>query len=151
VRREVVAGLAAGAVGTVALNAASYFDMLGRARPASSLPADAAGKLTELADVDLGDEESAGTRREALGALLGIATGLGVGAAYGLIRGWVRVPLPVAAVGLGAAAMAGSDIPMTALGLTDPREWDSASWAADVLPHLAFGAAAAVAYRIFDS
>jgi hypothetical protein len=47
--------------------------------------------------------------------------------------------------------MAGSDLPMTALGLTDPREWDAASWASDVVPHLAYGMAAAAAYQAFDA
>lgn len=151
-RRELAAGLVAGAAGIVALNAATYADMLGRGRPASTMPADAAEKLTEVADVGLGDEEeTAANRREALGAMLGIATGLTVGAFYGFLRRWVHVSLPVAAVGLGAAAMAGSDLPMTALGLTDPREWDAASWAADVLPHLSYGVAAAVAYRLCEA
>ncbi|MEJ7706941.1 MAG: hypothetical protein WKF82_06420 [Nocardioidaceae bacterium] len=150
-RRELVAGIAAGAVGTVALNATSYLDMLGRGRPASSAPADAAGKLTELTHVGLGEQESAVNRREALGALLGIGTGLGVGAVYGLLRVATHVPLPAAAVGLGAAAMAGSDLPLAALGLVDPREWDAASWASDVLPHLAYGAAAATAYRLIQT
>lgn len=147
-RRELAVGVTAGAAGTVALNAATYLDMLGRGRSASSMPADAAGKL--LADVDLGDEGTAPNRREALGALLGLVTGLGVGAVYGLIRSRVDVPSPIAALGLAAAAMAGSDIPMTALGLTDPREWDATSWAADSLPHLAYGVAATAAYRVFD-
>lgn len=149
-RRELAAGIAAGAVGTVALNVATYLDMTVRGRPASSAPADAAGKLADLAGADLGDEEEAPNRREGLGALLGLVTGLGVGAAYGLVRGLVHVPLPVAAGCLGAAAMAGSDLPMTALGLTDPREWDAASWASDIVPHLAYGAAAALAYQMFD-
>jgi len=148
-RRDVVAGLAAGAVGTVALNAATYVDMLTRARPASSLPADAAGKLADVAGVDLGSGDDASNRREALGAVLGIATGLAVGAAYGLLRAAFSVPLPAAILGLGAAAMAGSDVPMTRLGLTDPITWDAASWLSDALPHLAYGAAAALSYELF--
>ncbi len=150
-RRELAAGLAAGAVGTVALNAATYLDMLGRGRPSSSMPADAAEKVGEMADVQLGDEETAPNRQEALGALLGLVTGLCVGAVYGLVRSKVDVPTWLATLGLGAAAMVGSDVPMTALGLTDPREWGAAGWAADVVPHLAYGAAAAAAYEIFDS
>lgn len=149
-RRELAAGIAAGAVGTVALNVTTYLDMLIRARPASSTPGDAAGKIADTVGADLGDEEQAPNRREGLGALLGIFTGLGVGAVYGLVRGRVHVPLPVAAGCLGAAAMVGSDLPMTALGLTDPREWDAASWASDAVPHLAYGAAAALAYQMFD-
>jgi len=150
-RRELVAGIASGAVGTFALNAATYLDMVGRGRPSSSMPADAAKKLSALAQVDLGDDDTAPNRREGLGALLGLVTGLGVGAAYGLVRSRVEVPTPLAAIGLGLAAMAGSDAPMAALGLTDPRDWDRTSWISDLLPHLAYGAAAASAYRVFDA
>lgn len=150
-RSELAAGIAAGAVGTVALNSATYLDMLGRGRPSSTVPADAAEKLGQLAHVQLGDEETAPNRQEALGALLGLLTGLGVGAAFGVVRSKIDVPTPFAAVGMGVAAMVGSGLPMTALGLTDPREWDAVSWVADLLPHLAYGAAAAVAYRIFGA
>lgn len=148
--RQLAAGVAAGAAGTVALNTATYLDMLGRGRPASSVPADAAGRISTWIGVGLGDEDTAPNRREALGTLLGVVTGLGVGAAYGLIRSQVHLPRPVAALGMSAAAMVASDLPMTALGLTNPREWDATSWAADVLPHLAYGVAAAAAYQVFD-
>ncbi|MCP9968873.1 hypothetical protein LUX57_29930 [Actinomadura madurae] len=42
--------------------------------------------------------------------------------------------------------MLGSSAPMTLLGLTDPREWTASDWAADVIPHLAYGAVAAGVY-----
>lgn len=148
-RRQIVIGLAAGAAGTVALNAVTYLDMLARGRPTSSMPADAAGKLSDMAGVDLGDDDTAANRREALGALLGLVTGVGVGAVYGLIRSRLDVPRVIAALGLVAAAMGGSDLPMTQLGLTDPREWDATSWIADLLPHLAYGVAAAATYELF--
>ncbi len=142
------AGLAAGAVGTVALNTVTYLDMLVRGRPASNVPADAAGKL--LAAVYLGDDDTAPNRQQALGALLGVVTGLSVGVVFGVVRSRVRVPSPVADLCLTAAVMVGSDLPLTVLGLTDPREWDATSWAADVLPHLAYGVAATAAYQVFD-
>jgi len=151
VRRELAAGVAAGAVGTLALNAATYLDMAGRGRPASTTPADTAGKLSDLADVDLGDEETAANRREALGALLGLLAGVGVGAGYGLLRAKVAVPRPLAATGLTVGAMTAGNLPMTMLRLTDPRQWDATSWAADALPHVAYGLAAAAAYELFDS
>lgn len=62
--RNVFAGLAAGAAGTTALNTVTYLDMVVRARPASG-----AGAATNC--------------RSGLGALLGTAAGLGVGAWYG--------------------------------------------------------------------
>ncbi len=149
-RHELAAGVAAGAAGTVALNAATYLDMVVRGRPASTLPGAAAGKLADLGTVDLGDADSAPNRREGLGALLGIVTGVGVGAVYGLVRLGANVPAPLAALGLAGAAMTASDLPMTALGLTDPRRWSASSWIADLLPHLAYGSAAAAAYELFD-
>jgi hypothetical protein len=52
-----------------------------------------------------------------------------------------------AAAGLGLAAMAASDLPATALGVTDPRTWGAAGWASDLLPHLAYGLATAAVYE----
>ena len=152
-RKPLLWGIAAGAVGTVALDAVSYLDMVVRARPASSLPAEVAGALAERAGVELAaggnDSESAGNRRSGLGALLGYGVGLGVGGAYGLLRS--RLPGQLrpraAAVGLGLAAMAASDLPAAALGVTDPRTWGAAGWASDLLPHLAYGLATAAVYE----
>jgi hypothetical protein len=80
-------GVAAGAVGTVALNVTTYADMALRGRPASSAPAQVAGKLAGKAGIDLsGEHEAAQNRKSWLGALSGYAVGLGVGTAYGLIR-----------------------------------------------------------------
>lgn len=141
-------GLVAGAAGTVALNIVTYADMALRGRASSSMPAEAAGTLAAAAGVPLGDENDAKNRKQGLGALLGYVTGLGVGAAYGLLRARTSVPLPVAAIGLGAAAMAGSDTPITMLGLTDPRTWPASGWASDLVPHLAYGIVAARAYDL---
>ena len=160
-----MAGIAAGAVGTAMLNLATYLDMAIRGRPPSQVPAEVAGKLTEEAGIDLGDgdrrptsgeqaaegqeraEQEASNRRQAIGQLLGYGTGLGVGLAYGLLRRRFRPPLALAALALSAAAMAGSDAPATALGVTDPRRWDTSAWAADVFPHLVYGFATALAYE----
>jgi hypothetical protein len=46
---------------------------------------------------------------------------------------------------LGAMAMAGSDGPLVALGLTKPGDW-----ASDVIPHLGFGAAAYATLAALD-
>jgi hypothetical protein len=152
-RKPLLWGIAAGAVGTIALDVATYLDMVVRARPASSLPAEVAGALAERAGVELAaggnDSEPAGNRRSGLGALFGYGVGLGVGAAYGLLRS--RLPEPrrprAAAAALGLAAMAASDLPATALGVTDPRTWGAAGWASDLLPHLAYGFATATVYE----
>ena len=143
-------GIAAGAVGTIALDVVSYLDMVVRARPASSVPADVVGALAERAGVELvADGESAANRRSGIGALLGYGVGLGGGVAYGLLRSVLPAPRRpwVAAAGLGLAAMAASDAPATALGVTDPRTWGAAGWASDLLPHLAYGLTTATVYE----
>ena len=82
-------GTAAGAVGTVALNVATYADMAIRGRPSSSVPAKMVGVLADKAGIPLsaggeGDDEKGQNRQSGLGALFGYVTGLGVGTAYGL-------------------------------------------------------------------
>lgn len=148
---RIVSGLVAGAAGTVALNVASYVDMLVRGRPASTLPAEVAGKLAdeiglpldfslEAGDDDDDAEDLGARREEALGALLGYANGLGLGVAYAIVRLILpRPPAWLAGAGLGSLAMVSSDYPATRLGLTDPTSWSGADWAADVLPHMAYG------------
>ena len=107
--RNLLAGIAAGAAGTTALNTVTYLDMAARARPASTTPDETVRKGQELAGIDLGDEEAADNRRSALGALLGIASGLATGAAYGLLRHRLTgVPLAVLGVGTGLVANVGT-------------------------------------------
>lgn len=135
------AGAAAGAAGTTALNAVTYLDMAVRGRGPSEVPQSAVERIADRTDTRIpGDDTVRGNRVSALGPLMGLATGVGVGVAYGVARslGW-RPALPVAAAATAAAAMAGSDVPLTALGLTDPRSWRPGDWLADVVPHLAYG------------
>ncbi len=83
-------------------------------------------------------------RVSALGALTGIASGVGVGAALGLVRGLGWRPGPVvSAVVATLGALVGTNGPMTALGVTDPRTWPLESWVSDVVPHLGYGAVTA--------
>jgi hypothetical protein len=163
---RIVAGAIAGAAGVVALNAVGYLDMLLRGRPASDLPARVAGKLADemglpldlTSDADDDDDEDSdddddepdgpANRREALGALLGMANGVAIGVGYGIAR--LILPEPpawLAGTALGAAAMAASDYPATRLGLTEPRDWTATDWASDVLPHMAFGVVTAIAFE----
>ncbi|MCF6470769.1 hypothetical protein FAF44_20575 [Nonomuraea sp. MG754425] len=141
-----VRSLIAGAAGTSALNVASYLDMAIRARGASSTPQQAVAKLTGLADLSLGDGDEAGHRKEALGALLGYATGAGAALCYGLLCSGRRLPWPAGVVTMTALAMTGSNGPLIALGITDPRDWSAAAWISDIVPHLAYGIAAYAAY-----
>jgi hypothetical protein len=154
--REALMGAAAGAVGTVALNVSTYADMAIRGRPSSSVPAQVAGKLAGKVGIDLSSEgsdgEAAENRKSGLGALSGYVVGLGVGTAYGVIRPHLGdVSKPLAGACLGLAAMAGSDVPATALGVTDPRKWGAGSWASDIVPHLAYGLLTAAAYDFFTT
>ncbi|MFI9589445.1 hypothetical protein [Nonomuraea sp. NPDC052265] len=83
-----VKGLIAGAAGTTALNTVSYLDMLVRARAASSTPRQAVEKLSDLTHTDLGDGDRAANRTEALGSLMGYATGIAYGVLSGRRRSW---------------------------------------------------------------
>jgi hypothetical protein len=146
--RRMAHGAAAGAVGTLTLDAVSYLDMLWRGRPPSELPAQAAGQLADRLGLDLGEGEPGAHRRAAAGALLGYGTGVAVGIGYGLVRGRRRrVPWSVAGVIVGVAAMGVAAAPLTAQGLTDPREWGLEGWLADIVPHVAYGLAAALTYE----
>ncbi len=152
--REALTGAAAGAVGTVALNAVTYADMAINGRPASDVPDTMAGTLAQKVGFDLSaegedpDGETAQNCQSGLGALMGYATGIGVGTAYGLIRPHLGgVSKPVAGVAL--AAMAGSDVPATMLGVVDPTTWPLSSWGMDFGFHLAYGMATAIAYDAF--
>jgi len=145
--RRLLDGAIAGAVGSVALNVVSYLDMVLRARPASSTPESVAGRLAEVTHVGLGPEDRAANRRSGLGPLLGYGIGVAAGVGFVLLAGDRRLPLPLAAVTLGGAVMMVSDGSMTALGVTDPRTWRRSDWLADIVPHLAYGAAAAATWN----
>ncbi|SFO86757.1 hypothetical protein SAMN05421810_101243 [Amycolatopsis arida] len=150
---SILRGAAAGAAGTTALNAATYLDMVLRGRPASSTPKQTVEKLTEKTGVEVpGDDKQRGNRVSGLGALMGMTTGVTVGACYGALRalGWTP-GLPVAGLFTTASAIAGSAAPMTALGVTDPRTWSTTDWLSDVVPHLAYGLTTVATYRAMDS
>jgi hypothetical protein len=148
---RVAHGLAAGAVGTTALNAVTYLDMAARGRPSSSVPAGAAERLAGQAGVGLGAGDVRENRKEGIGALLGFATGVGAGAVLGVV-GPVLRRLPVAVGGplLGLGVMAATDGANAALGTSDPSTWSAADWASDVVPHLAYGVAAAWAFDALE-
>ena len=115
-------GLVAGAAGVTALNWASYADMVLRGRAASELPAQLAESALDWAGIDAGSGDERSNRLSALGALAGIKVGLAVGVASSLVRAaGVRLPGPVGSTLIGAAAMAVTDAPTAALGLSDPR------------------------------
>lgn len=78
-------------------------------------------------------------RKAGLGPLVGLAAGVGTGATLELAA--AIGPRPGRAVGTGMAFLAvmlAGNAPMTLLGITDPRTWSRADWAADLIPHLAY-------------
>ena len=143
--RRLMLGAAAGAAGTTALNAVTYLDMAWRARPSSSTPQQVVEKLAASFDLGIpGEGEERQNRLSGLGPLAGIATGVGVGLAYGLLDTVrLRPPKALGMLLAGAGAMAGSVLPMSATGVSDPSTWDTTAWASDIVPHLAYGAAVA--------
>jgi hypothetical protein len=150
------AGLAAGAAGTTALNAATYLDMAARRRPESSTPEESLRRLADAVgakELAVSEEEPAANRRAGLGALLGILTGVGVGVGYSVLRrltGREQPPGLLEGVALGGLAMVASNAPMTVMGVTDPRTWSATDWVADVVPHLGYGLAAAGTLNLIE-
>ncbi|MFE9657310.1 hypothetical protein [Micromonospora sp. NPDC006431] len=144
--RMLTSGLIAGAAGTAALDLVTYLDIAVRRRPPSSTPEQSVRRLASLAGVKPGDDPPTKHRITGLGALLGYSAGLGAAACYARLNRH-RLPRPAAALVLTALAMAGSNTPMTMLGITDPRRWSATDWASDLIPHLADGAVAVATYR----
>lgn len=154
VARRVLWGAAAGAAGTAGLNLTTYLDMALRGRPASGVPAKAAERLAAKVGVDLsgadGDAQTPQARASALGSLLGFATGLGLGCAFGALHPRVaHRSFPALSLGLAAAATVGTSAPMAAMGVTEPpTRWGAKAWMADLPPHLAYGLVTAAVYEV---
>lgn len=151
-KRELLAGMLAGAAGTTALNATTYLDMAVRGRPPSTTPEQTVRKAETVIGVSLSSRGPgslpAQSRRSGIGALLGIAAGVGTGALYGLVAPRLgHVPLPVRCLVAAGGANLGPMLSMAVLGVTDPRQWTLDSWVTDLLPHLGYGAVTAVAFE----
>lgn len=145
-------GLLAGAVGTTAINLTTYLDMAVRGRPASGLPADVVEAGTRAAGLEVpGSGAERSHRSTALGALSGIAAGLGTGVVASAARSaGLRLSPVSGSVVTGVTAMAATDVPAGLLGVTDPRTWSAESWASDVVPHLVYGAATHATLRSME-
>lgn len=145
-------GAAAGAAGTAVLNAVTYLDMVVRGRGASSTPEDSVEKLAETAHVRIpGEGETRRNRLQALGALLGLAAGMGAGAAGGLVRAsGYRSSTPVGTALTALGVLVAANGPMTALGITDPRTWSAADWISDLVPHVAYAVVVRTTLDAFD-
>jgi len=147
--RRLLLGAAAGAAGTTALNAATYADMTWRGRPESETPKQTVETMAEKLEVTVpGDDSTRANRLSALGALSGIATGVGVGAAYGMLDVLhIRPGLAKGALVAAGAALLAANVPMAKLGISDPTSWSAQDWASDIVPHLAYGLTVAATFR----
>jgi len=146
----ILAGSAAGAAGSAALNAATYLDMTVRGRASSSTPQETIKAIEERLPVTLpGEGETRENRVSGLASLSGIVTGICVGAVFGALhRAGLRLPKPLGAVVVGLAVMATTDGSMARLRVTDPREWSATDWISDLVPHLVYGA---VTYTVLEA
>jgi uncharacterized membrane protein len=129
-------GLISGAVGTTALMAVTYADMALTGRASSRAPEETVATLLRRSGRPVPQDNAL----TGLGALSGIATGVGIGVVASLLRSaGVRLPAAVGGPAIGALAMAATDVPMMRLRVSDPRTWTAADWTRDVVPHLAYG------------
>jgi hypothetical protein len=147
-------GAASGAAGTVALDITTYADMALRGRGSSDAPGTLVKKLAESFGIDAltSDDETSANRRSGVGALLGYVNGIGVGKAFGILRpSMPGVPSLLAALAVGGAAMAISDVPMVRLGVTDPKTWGTAGWLSDIIPHVVYGIVVVATFDALDA
>jgi hypothetical protein len=151
--KSALLGAVAGAAGTTALNAVTYGDMATRGRPASQTPAKVIERVAQKGGLTVdGADKTRHNRESGFGALSGIAIGVGMGAAYGLLNARRRqVPVWLGSILAGTGAMAPSDVPATGLGVTSPQDWRIADWASDIAPHLTYGVVTAGVFRALNN
>lgn len=147
--RQILIGAAAGAAGTTALNTTTYLDMAVRGRGSSSTPQQTVEKMAQSAGTDIpGEGEERENRLSGLGPLTGVASGVGVGLAYGLLDAMhLKPPAWLGALLTGFGAMAVTNGTMSAYDVTRPSEWGAQSWISDLVPHLAYGGVVAATYE----
>lgn len=147
-------GIVAGAMGTVALDIATYMDMTIRGRSSSNAPSKMINIVAEkirlpLSSQGVGSQDQTAQNRESgAGALLGYVNGLLTGAMYGMLRSQLdEIPIPLAATLVGLTAMAASDVPLVALRVSNPKTWGISGWLADAIPHLVYGIVTVATYE----
>lgn len=151
--RDALRGLGAGAAGTVTLNVITYGDMAIRGRPASSTPQRIAANMARWvgllppADMPGSNPPQAQHRETAVGALMGYATGLGVGALYGVLQPRINLPLIAGGLAAGMLAEAASDGTAIAIAGSNPKTWGWSGWLEDIIPHAAYGLMVALVFR----
>jgi hypothetical protein len=160
---RIVAGLVAGACGSVALTAAASIDALIRGEAPRWLPGEVGHKMAdELGlplDYDLDAAESVAAdpvdvterisrREEALGTLLSLANRLAIGLAYGLVRKILpRPPSWLAGGVLGGVSMVAGDYSAIWTDEDSKPRRSRSDWLADVMPHAVYGVVTAVTFE----
>jgi hypothetical protein len=92
--------------------------------------------------------QTAGNRRSALGALMGLVSGVAWGSVLGLVHPTIQRISPAArSAGLGMAVMGGNDVPAIAVRDTKPTEWGLSGWISDLTPHMIYGIATVASYE----
>ena len=137
-------GVAAGCVGIVALEIASYADQYVKGRAASKTPTRLGEGIADKAGLELGQGRARTNRASALGPVAGYADGVLLGIAWAALSAHPVRSLPKGALLLTAGAWAGSNVPLMALGVTDPRRWTPEDWRTDAVPHAAYGVTTAL-------
>ncbi len=150
-----IAGFLAGAAGEFAANVLTFGEMFIRARPASQMPTKTAARLADVAGLELAQPgerpDKATNRQEAAGGLLTYLVALSTALLYAAVRrAGLRLPVPVAGLLVGAAAMAAADTTATVVGATDPKEWGVDGWLLDIASHAAYGIAVAATVEGLD-
>lgn len=151
--QNALVGAISGALGTFALDVTTYADMAVRGRSSSNAPSKLVGVIAEKAGFISSSNGNAQkpevqNRESGVGALLGYVNGVGVGVIYGLLRAQTKdVSMPLAGIGVGLAAMAASDVPLVASGVSDPKTWGLSGWLSDLIPHLIYGLVTVAAYE----
>lgn len=130
------------------MNAVTYADMAWRGRAASQAPEQSIEKMAQKLDATVpGEGDTRENRLSGLGALSGIATGVAIGAAYGLLDVvHVRPGLVKGSLLAATTAILAANVPMAKLGISDPKTWSPQDWAADIVPHLAYGLVVAATF-----
>ena len=148
--RGIAAGIVAGSVGTLALDIASYFDMISSGRAASETPSNLVAAMAKSFGYEslTEDSDEAKNRRSALGAVLGYANGLTFGATHGLLHGIFRhLPWPVEGVIIGLASTAATDMLYAKYEVADPTTYTPTVWAYDIGFHMIYGLITAATLR----
>ena len=153
--RGISAGLVAGSVGTLALDIASYLDMISSGRAASETPSNLVAAMAKSFGFDslTEDSDEAKNRRSALGAVLGYCNGLSFGVTHSMLHGIFRhVPWPIEGIILALASTAATDALYAKYEVSDPTTYSATVWAYDIGFHLVYGLATAATLRaIIDS